>query len=140
MLQPKYLKYKKRQKGRIKGIATRGILLTKGSDYGLKALEATNISASQIEAIVLTIKRNIKKQGTFKVRIFPDHPITKKPAEVRMGKGKGAPEYYVAKIKPGRMLFELGGVSHDLALESFRLVDAKLQIKTRVVMSKFASF
>ncbi|MCP3659558.1 MAG: 50S ribosomal protein L16 [Bacteroidetes bacterium] len=133
MLQPKRTKYRKVQKGRIKGLATRGSTLVFGT-YGLKVLEPGWITARQIEAVRVVITRTMKRQGQVKIRIFPDKPITKKPAEVRMGKGKGAPEYWVAVVRPGRILFELEGVSYEIAKEAIRLATHKLGLKSKMVI------
>jgi len=135
MLQPKRVKYRKQQRGRLKGKASRGTKLAFG-EYGLKALESAWITARQIEACRLTIVRNAKKEAKFWIRIFPDKPVTKKPAETRMGKGKGDVDHWVAVVKPGRILFELSGVSEEEAREIFRLVSHKLPIKTRFVSFK----
>ncbi len=132
MLMPKRTKWRKQQRGRMKGIATRGATLTFGH-YGLKALEPAWITQRQIEAARIAMTRHIKRGGRVWIRIFPDKPVTKKPAETRMGKGKGAPEYWVAVVKPGRILFELEGVSEELALEALRLAAHKLPIRTKVV-------
>ncbi len=132
MLMPKRTKWRKQQRGRMKGIATRGATLTFGH-FGLKALEPAWITQRQIEAARIAMTRHIKRGGRVWIRIFPDKPVTKKPAETRMGKGKGAPEYWVAVVKPGRILFELEGVSEELAREALRLAAHKLPIKTKVV-------
>ncbi|MGQ9559585.1 MAG: 50S ribosomal protein L16 [Candidatus Oleimicrobiaceae bacterium] len=132
MLMPKRTKWRKQQRGRMKGIATRGATLAFGH-YGLKALEPAWITQRQIEAARIAMTRHIKRGGRVWIRIFPDKPVTKKPAETRMGKGKGAPEYWVAVVKPGRILFELEGVSEELALEALRLAAHKLPIRTKVV-------
>ncbi len=133
MLMPKRTKYRKMQKGRIKGNAQRGTRVSFG-DFGMKALETGRITSRQIEAARIAMTRNMKRTGKVWIRIFPDKPITKKPAEVRMGKGKGSPEYWVAVVRPGRVMFEIGGgVPHDLAMESMRLAQRKLPIKTKVV-------
>lgn len=132
MLQPKRTKHRKVQRGKIKGNATRGARISFG-EYGLKALEPGWINSRQIEAARVAITRNMKRAGKVWIRIFPDKPITKTPAETRMGKGKGAPEQFVAVIKPGRILFEIGGVSRELAQESLRLGRHKLPIKTKFV-------
>jgi large subunit ribosomal protein L16 len=134
MLQPKRTKYRKSQKGRIKSLAVRGSSLAFGT-FGLKALEPARITARQIEAVRVAITRTMKRQGQIWMRIFPDKPITKKPAEVRMGKGKGAPEYWVAVVKPGRIMFEMEGISLDLAKEAARLAICKLPIKAKLVVS-----
>jgi large subunit ribosomal protein L16 len=132
MLMPKKVKYRKQQKGRNRGLALRGSSLAFG-DYGLKALEAGHLSNRQIEAARIAINRYIKRGGKVWIRMFPDKPMTKKPAEVRMGKGKGSPEEWVAVIRPGRILYEMEGVSREVALEALRLAAHKLPIKTRVV-------
>ncbi|MBC7186354.1 MAG: 50S ribosomal protein L16 [Calditrichaeota bacterium] len=132
MLMPKRTKWRKQQRGRMKGIATRGATLTFGH-YGLKALEPAWITQRQIEAARIAMTRHIKRGGRVWIRIFPDKPVTKKPAETRMGKGKGAPEYWVAVVKPGRVLFELEGVSEELAREALRLAAHKLPIRTKFV-------
>lgn len=132
MLQPKKTKFRKMQKGkgRDKGMAQRGTTLAFG-DYGLKATEHGRITARQIEAARIAITRHIRRGGRVWIRIFPDLPITKKPAEVRMGKGKGSPEAWVAPVKPGRMLFEMEGVSETMAREAMRLASMKLPVSTR---------
>jgi len=135
MLMPSRTKYRKQQRGRLKGIALAGNYLAFG-EYGLKALEAHWITASQIEAARLAISRYLKKGGKLWLRIFPDKPVTKKPAETRMGKGKGNVEYWVAVVKPGRILFEVSGVSEEDAREAFRIAASKLPIKTRFVSLK----
>jgi large subunit ribosomal protein L16 len=130
MLQPKRTKFRKKQKGRIKGLAQRGHSITFGA-FAIKSLEPGWITSRQIEAARIAMTRAMKRQGQVWIRIFPDKPITKKPAEVRMGKGKGAPEYWVAVVKPGRILFEAGGVELELAKEALRLAQQKLPIKTK---------
>ena len=130
MLQPKRTKFRKMQKGRVKGIATRGHTIAFGS-FALKSLEGGWITARQIEAARIAVTRFMKREGQVWIRIFPDKPITKKPAEVRMGKGKGSPEYWVAVVKPGTILFEAGGVSKAVAKEALRLAEGKLPIKTK---------
>lgn len=132
MLMPKKVKYRKQQKGKRRGKAWRGSEVTFG-EYGLKAMESGWISDRQIEAARVAITRFVKRGGKIWIRIFPDKPITKKPAETRMGKGKGAPEFWVAVIKPGRILFEIEGVEEHLAKEAFRLASHKLPIKTKFV-------
>lgn len=132
MLSPKRVKYRKKQKGRMKGKAYRGSRLNFG-DYGLQAVECGSISSKQIEAARIAMTRRVKRGGKMWIRIFPDKPFTKKPAEVRMGKGKGAPEGWVAIIKPGRILYEMEGVSRELAYEALRLAAHKLPIKTKFV-------
>lgn len=134
MLMPKRTKYRKYQKGRIKGNATRGTTIAYG-DFGLKTLEPGRITSRQIEAARVAMTRRMKRVGKVWIRIFPDKPITKKPAETRMGKGKGSPEYWVAPVKPGRVLFEIGGgVSEELAREALRLAAHKLPVKTKFVV------
>jgi large subunit ribosomal protein L16 len=135
MLQPKRTKYRKTQKGRIKGLAQKGHTLAFGS-FGIKALEPVWLTARQIEAARIAMTRSIKRQGQVWIRIFPDKPITKKPAEVRMGKGKGAPEYWAAVIKPGRILFEIDGVDIKAAQEAMRLAMHKLPIKAKFVVRR----
>ena len=132
MLMPKRVKFRRVHRGRMKGKATKGNLVTYG-EYGLVALEPAWITANQIEAARIAMTRYNKRGGKVWIRIFPDKPITKKPAEVRMGKGKGAPEGWVAVVKPGRMMFEVGGVSYEAAKESMRLASHKLSIKTKFV-------
>jgi large subunit ribosomal protein L16 len=132
MLQPKRTKFRKQFKGRIKGEAKGGSDLNFGS-YGLKALEPERITARQIEAARRAIARHTKRQGRIWLRIYPDVPVTKKPAEVRMGSGKGSVELWVARVKPGRILFEIGGVNPQIAKEALELGAAKLPIKTRIV-------
>ena len=129
MLQPSRRKYRKEQKGRNTGVATRGANVSFG-EFGLKATERGRITARQIEAARRAISRHIKRGGRIFIRIFPDKPISQKPAEVRMGNGKGNPEYYVAEIQPGKMLFEIVGVSEELAREAFALAAAKLPLRT----------
>jgi len=135
MLEPKKVKYRKQQKGRMAGKAFRGSTLAFG-DYGLKALGRGWLSAREIEAARVALTRYLKRGGKVWIRIFPDKPITKKPAETRMGKGKGSPEGWVAVIKPGRILFEMEGVQGDLAREAFRLASHKLSIPTLFVERK----
>jgi len=132
MLQPKRTKFRKMHKGRIKGIAKGGTSLTFGA-YGLKALEPERVTARQIEATRRAITRHMKRQGRVWIRIFPDVPVTKKPTEVRMGKGKGSVEFWAAKVKPGRIMFEIDGVSDAVARQALALGAAKLPIKTRIV-------
>ena len=132
MLQPKKTKFRKAFKGRIHGNSKGGCDVSFGS-YGLKALEPDRITSRQIEASRRTITRSIKRQGKLWIRIFPDVPVSKKPLEVRQGKGKGAVEYWAAKVKPGRILFELEGVSEDSARQAFSLAAAKLPIKTKFI-------
>ena len=130
MLAPKRIKHRKMHKGRIKGNAARGTDVSFGS-YGLQALEPSWLTGRQIEAARIAMTRHIKRGGKIWIRIFPDKPITQKPAETRMGKGKGSPEYWVAVIKPGRVLYEMEGVDEETAREAFRLAAMKLPIKTR---------
>lgn len=133
MLSPNRLKYRKVQKGRNKGIATRGTKVSFG-DFGLKSTSRGRLTSRQIEAARRAMTRHIKRGGRVWIRIFPDKPVSKKPAEVRMGGGKGSPEYFVAEIQPGKMLYEMDGVSEDLAREAFRLAAAKLPCKTTFVI------
>ncbi|PRX35511.1 LSU ribosomal protein L16P [Meinhardsimonia xiamenensis] len=133
MLQPKRTKYRKQQKGRIHGQAKGGFELNFGT-YGLKALEPERITARQIEAARRALTRHMKRQGRVWIRIFPDVPVTSKPTEVRMGKGKGSVDYWAAKVKPGRIMFEIDGVSEAVAREALRLAAMKLPIKTRTVV------
>lgn len=130
MLAPKKVKYRKQHKGRIHGTECRGTALSFG-DFGLQAIGEGRIPARQIEAARIAITRHIKRGGRVWIRIFPDKPITKKPAETRMGKGKGSPEFWVAVVRPGRMLFEMEGVPRDIAREAFRLASHKLSVPTR---------
>ena len=138
MLSPKRTKFRKAHKGRIKGVAKGGFSLTFGG-FGLKALEPERVTARQIEAARRAITRAMKRQGRVWIRIFPDVPVSTKPAEVRMGSGKGAPEYWVARVKPGRIMFELDGVSNEIAREALELGAAKLPIKTKIVTRLGAS-
>lgn len=135
MLSPKKVKYRKRQKGRIKGMAFRGNTLEFG-DYGLQALECGYMTAQQIEAARVAVTRHVKRGGKIWIRVFPDKPFTKKPAETRMGKGKGAPEGWMAAVKPGRILYELEGVAESVAGEAFRLAGHKLPFATRFVVRR----
>jgi len=132
MLQPKRVKFRKRQKGRNRGLASRGNEVSFG-EYGLKATDRGRITARQIEAARRALTRHIKRGGKIWIRIFPDKPVSKKPLEVRMGKGKGNPEYWVAEVKPGHILYEMEGVSEELAREAFRLASAKLAVSTTFV-------
>ena len=132
MLMPKRVKYRKQMRGRMRGKATRGVEVVFG-EYGLQALEPAWITARQIEAARRAIVRHVRRRGKYWVRIFPDKPVTAKPAETRMGKGKGAVDHWVAVVKPGRILFELGGVSEDMAQEAMRLASHKLPIKCQFV-------
>jgi len=132
MLMPKRVKYRKTQRGRMRGKATRGAHVAFG-DFGLKALEPAWITQRQIEATRVALTRMMKREGKVWIRIFPDKPVTKKPAETRMGSGKGVPEFWVAVVKPGRIMFELGGVTRELAAEAFTIASHKLPIKTKLV-------
>ena len=133
MLLPKRTKFRKQQKGRVKGLATRGAQIEFG-DFGLKSMEPKWITGRQIEAARIALNRFMKREGKVWIRIFPDKPVTKKPAEVRMGKGKGAPEYWVAVIKPGTIIFEEEGVPQEVAKEAMRLAAQKLPVVTRFVV------
>lgn len=135
MLQPKRTKFRKAQKGRMKGISGRGHQLSNGM-FGIKSLDTSFITARQIEAARIAATRYMKREGQLWIKIFPDKPITKKPLEVRMGKGKGAVEYWAAVVKPGRILFEVGGVSLDVAKEALRLAAQKLPVKTKFVIAR----
>jgi large subunit ribosomal protein L16 len=132
MLQPKRTKFRKAHKGRVKGVAKGGTTLNFGS-YGLKATEPGRVTARQIEATRRAITRHMKRAGRVWIRIFPDVPVSKKPTEVRMGKGKGTPEFWMCRVKPGRIMFEVDGVSRAVAKEAFELGAAKLPIRTRLV-------
>lgn len=133
MLQPKKTKYRKVQKGRIKGLAQRGSTLAFGS-YGIKTLSPVRLTSRQIEAARIAVTRYMKREGQVWIRIFPDTPITKKPAEVRMGKGKGALDHWVAKCKAGRILFEIDGVSYERSKEALRLAAQKLPVVTKFIV------
>ncbi len=133
MLMPKRVKYRRVQRGRMKGKATRGNFLAYG-DYGIVATEPCWITANQIEAARVAMNRYMKRGGQVWIKIFPDKPVTAKPAETRMGSGKGSPEYWVAVVKPGRVLFEVGGVSEEVAREAIRLASYKLPCKTKFIM------
>ena len=135
MLQPKRTKFRKQQKGRIKGLAYRGSTIAFGS-FGLKTMDEGFITSRQIEAARVALTRYMKREGKVWIRIFPDKPMTSKPAEVRMGKGKGAPEYWAAVVRPGRMLFECDGVSLEVAQEAMRLAAQKLPIRTKFVVRR----
>jgi large subunit ribosomal protein L16 len=135
MLQPKKTKYRKQQKGKMKGNAKRGSQLAFGS-FGIKSLEECWITGRQIEAARQAVTRHMKREGQIWIRVFPDKPVTKKPAEVRMGKGKGAPEYFVARVTPGRILFEAEGVSLAVAKEALRLAAQKLPILTKFIIRR----
>jgi large subunit ribosomal protein L16 len=132
MLSPKKVKYRKQQKGKMRGVARRGSSLNFG-EFGLQATSCGSLTSKQIEAARIAMTRHIKRGGRIWIRIFPDKPYTKKPAEVRMGKGKGAPEGWLAVIRPGRILYEMQGVSKDLAKEALRLASHKLSVKTRFI-------
>ena len=132
MLMPKKVKYRKQQRGRMKGVAEKGTTVTYG-EYGLQALEPGWITSRQIEAARIAMTRYIRRGGKVWIKIFPDKPVSRKPAETRMGSGKGAPEYWVAVVKPGRVMFEMGGVSEEIAREAMRLAGHKLPIKTQFV-------
>lgn len=135
MLQPKRVKHRRTFKGKIKGNANRGSQVTQGS-FGLKTLEEAWITDRQIEAARVALTRHLKREGQVWINIFPDKPITKKPAEVRMGKGKGAPEYWAAVVKPGRIMFEADGVTLELAQEAMQLAAQKLPVKTKFVVRR----
>ena len=132
MLSPKKVKFRKQQRGRMRGTARRGCNLNFG-EFGLQAEECGTVSSRQIEAARIAMTRHVKRGGKMWIRIFPDKPITKKPAEVRMGKGKGAPEGWVAVIRPGRIIYEMQGVPREIAVEAFRLASHKLSVKTKFV-------
>ena len=132
MLSPKRTKFRKQHKGRVKGLASSGTNLNFGS-YGLKAVTPGRVTARQIEAARRAMTRHMRRAGRVWIRVFPDVPVSTKPAEVRMGKGKGTPEYWMVRIKPGRVMFELDGVSPEVAEEAFRLASAKLPVQTRMV-------
>ena len=132
MLAPKKVKHRKVQKGRIRGVATRAVAVNFG-EWGLKSLQARKISARQIEACRIGLVRSIRKAGKIWIRLFPDKPITKKPAETRMGKGKGAVEEWVAVVKPGQVMFEVEGITHEEVKKVFKLITHKLGVKTRIV-------
>ncbi|MBI5494355.1 MAG: 50S ribosomal protein L16 [Deltaproteobacteria bacterium] len=132
MLQPSRSKWRKQSKGRARGVATRGNSLAFG-DFGMQAVEGGRVTQRQIEAARIAMSRHVKRGGKIWIRIFPDKPIVKKPAETRMGHGKGPVEYYVAVVKPGRILYEMEGVAEDIAKEAFRLAGHKLNVKTRLV-------
>ncbi|HAS92581.1 MAG TPA: 50S ribosomal protein L16 [Sedimentibacter sp.] len=138
MLMPKRVKRRKQQRGRMTGIATRGNSITYG-EYGLQAIEPAWITSNQIEAARRAMTRSVKRGGQIWIKIFPDKPVTKKPAETRMGKGKGSPEYWVAVVKPGRVLFEMSGVTEDVAREAMRLAMHKLPIKCKFVAKDTAA-
>ncbi|EHQ02231.1 50S ribosomal protein L16 [Gillisia sp. Q332] len=135
MLQPKRTKYRKMQKGRMKGNSQRGHRLSNGT-FGIKSLDSNFLTARQIEAARIAATRYMKREGSLWIKIFPDKPITKKPLEVRMGKGKGAVEYWAAVVRPGRILFEIGGVPYDVAKEALRLAAQKLPVKTKFIVAR----
>ena len=135
MLQPKRTKFRKMQKGRMKGNAERGSQIAFGS-FAIKSLEECWMTARQIEAARIAVTRHMKREGQVWIRVFPDKPVTKKPAEVRMGKGKGAPELWVAIVKPGKIIFEIDGVPSDIAQEALRLAAQKLPIKTKFIVRR----
>ena len=135
MLSPKRTKYRKMQKGRMKGLSHRGHILSNGM-YGIKSLDSCFLTSRQIEAARIAATRFMKREGQLWIKIFPDKPITKKPLEVRMGKGKGAPEYFVAVVKPGRIMFEVAGVTLDVAREALRLAAQKLPVKTKFIIAR----
>ena len=135
MLSPKKTKYRKMQKGRMKGLSHRGHRLSNGM-FGVKALDSVFVTSRQIEAARIAATRYMKREGQLWIKIFPDKPITKKPLEVRMGKGKGALDHYVAVVKPGRILFEISGVPIDIAKEGLRLASQKLPVKTKFVIAR----
>ena len=135
MLQPKRTKYRKQQKGRMKGVAHRGAILSNGT-FGIKSLDSAFITSRQLESARVSATRYMKREGQLWIKIFPDKPITKKPLEVRMGKGKGAVEYWAAVVKPGRIMFEVGGVPLDVAKEALRLAAQKLPVKTKFVVAR----
>ena len=135
MLSPKRTKFRKTQKGKMKGVTKRGAQLAYGT-FGIKSLDESFITARQIEAARIAATRFMKREGQLWIKIFPDKPITKKPAEVRMGKGKGAPEYWVAPVQPGRIIFEIGGVPQEVATEALRLAAQKLPVKTKLIIAR----
>ena len=135
MLSPKRTKFRKMQKGRVKGLSQRGHVLSNGM-FGIKSVDASFLTSRQIEAARVAATRYMKREGQLWIKIFPDKPITKKPLEVRMGKGKGAPEYFVAVVKPGRIMFEVSGVPIDVAKEALRLAAQKLPVKTKFIIAR----
>ncbi|WP_024770873.1 MULTISPECIES: 50S ribosomal protein L16 [Aquimarina] len=135
MLQPKRTKFRKQQKGRMKGLSQRGHTLSNGT-FGIKSLDSSFVTARQIEAARISATRYMKREGSLWIKIFPDKPITKKPLEVRMGKGKGAVEYWAAVVRPGRILFEISGVPYDVAKEALRLAAQKLPVKTKFIVAR----
>ena len=135
MLSPKRTKFRKMQTGRMKGLSQRGHLLSNGM-FGIKSLDSSFLTSRQIEAARIAATRYMNRQGQLWIKIFPDKPITKKPLEVRMGKGKGAPEYFVAVVKPGRIIFEAAGVPYEIAKEALRLAAQKLPVKTKFIIAR----
>lgn len=135
MLQPKKTKYRKQQKGKMKGFSQRGHRLSNGT-FGIKSLDSSFITSRQIEAARIAATRYMKRDGSLWIKIFPDKPITSKPLEVRMGKGKGAVEYYAAPVKPGRIIIEIGGVSMRVAKEALRLASQKLPVRTKFIVAR----
>jgi|TARA_B100001105_G_C22398680_1_gene448084 large subunit ribosomal protein L16 len=135
MLSPKRTKFRKMQTGRMKGLSQRGHVLSNGM-FGIKSLDSSFLTSRQIEAARIAATRYMKRQGQLWIKIFPDKPITKKPLEVRMGKGKGAPEYFVAVVKPGRIMFEVAGVPYEVAKEALRLAAQKLPVKTKFIIAR----
>ncbi|HUH35703.1 MAG TPA: 50S ribosomal protein L16 [Moheibacter sp.] len=135
MLSPRKVKYRKTQKGKMKGNTKRGAELAYGT-FGIKSIEEAFVTARQIEAARIAATRYMKREGQLWIKIFPDKPMTRKPAEVRMGKGKGSPEYWVAPVQPGRILFECGGVPMDIAVEALRLAAQKLPVKTKFIVAR----
>ena len=135
MLQPKRTKYRKQQKGRMKGNSERGHRLSNGT-FGIKSMDSSFITARQIEAARIAATRYMKREGSIWIKIFPDKPITKKPLEVRLGKGKGAVEYWAAVVKPGRIMFEIGGVPMNIAKEALRLAAQKLPVRTKFIVAR----
>ena len=135
MLSPKRTKFRKMQKGRMKGLSQRGHVLSNGM-FGIKSVDASFLTSRQIEAARVAATRYMKREGQLWIKIFPDKPITKKPLEVRMGKGKGAPEYFVAVVNPGRIMFEVSGVPIDVAKEALRLAAQKLPVKTKFIIAR----
>ncbi|MBT5596480.1 MAG: 50S ribosomal protein L16 [Flavobacteriaceae bacterium] len=135
MLSPKRTKFRKMQTGRMKGLSQRGNVLSNGM-FGIKSLDSSFLTSRQIEAARIAATRYMNRQGQLWIKIFPDKPITKKPLEVRMGKGKGAPEYFVAVVKPGRIIFEAAGVPYEIAKEALRLAAQKLPVKTKFIIAR----
>ncbi|MBT6688356.1 MAG: 50S ribosomal protein L16 [Flavobacteriaceae bacterium] len=135
MLSPKRTKFRKMQTGRMKGLSQRGHVLSNGM-FGIKSLDSSFLTSRQIEAARIAATRYMNRQGQLWIKIFPDKPITKKPLEVRMGKGKGAPEYFVAVVKPGRIMFEVAGVPYEVAKEALRLAAQKLPVKTKFIIAR----